>query len=109
LGRQISEQRNYSEETAEQIDAEVRRLVDEAHKRASQILSDNRDKLDLVATSLLEHETLNAKEFNALFIENDVISTDTPSQGDVSQEESSSQEEDSPPSVIPPSTAPLPA
>ena len=40
LGREIGEQRNYSEEVAEAIDAEVRRLVEEAHQRAREILTD---------------------------------------------------------------------
>ncbi|MEM7348867.1 MAG: ATP-dependent zinc metalloprotease FtsH, partial [Chloroflexota bacterium] len=66
LGRQLSEQRNYSEETAESIDNEVRRLVDEAYSTAHKILTDHRDKLDLIANQLMEVETLEASEFAAL-------------------------------------------
>jgi cell division protease FtsH len=113
LGRQISEQRNYSEEVAEQIDFEVRKLVDEAHKRALNILRENIDKLKLIASHLMEEETLDVEKFNALFEEEEVSfprggtsSLDTPAQDtDASSEEDS----DSPPRVIPPSTAPLPA
>ncbi|MBN1994789.1 MAG: ATP-dependent zinc metalloprotease FtsH [Anaerolineae bacterium] len=108
LGRQISEQRNYSEETAEQIDFEVRQLVDEAYKRACQLLTDNIDKLKLVATRLLEVETLEAKEFAALVDgSGDNPETDPAPPGNASPEKSSSS--DAPPNVVPPSTAPLPA
>lgn len=67
LGREISEQRDYSEAVAEQIDREVRRLVSEAHDRARAILSEYRDKLDAVAQKLLEVETLTKEEFEAIF------------------------------------------
>jgi cell division protease FtsH len=67
LGREISEQRDYSEAVAEQIDKEVRRLVNESHTRARQILLQYREKLDAVAQKLLETETLNREEFEAIF------------------------------------------
>ena len=67
LGREISEQRDYSEAVAEQIDKEVRRLVNESYARAQQILLQYRDKLDAVAQKLLETETLNREEFEAIF------------------------------------------
>src|SRR6478672_6040481 len=58
LGRDISRARDYSEATAEEIDREVRMLLDEAYQRAKQILTANRDKLDIIAKALLEFETL---------------------------------------------------
>jgi cell division protease FtsH len=67
LGREIGEQRNYSEEIAEAIDKEVRRLVDEAYNRARQILATYRAKLDQVARYLIENETIEAAEFQAMF------------------------------------------
>ena len=67
LGREIGEQRNYSEEIAESIDKEVRLLVDEAHGRARDIIRTYRAKLDEVARRLMEHETLDAAEFQAIF------------------------------------------
>ena len=67
LGREIHEQRNYSEETAAQIDAEVRRIVDEGYRRCHETLVAHRDKLDLVAQALLERESLSRKEFEMLF------------------------------------------
>jgi cell division protease FtsH len=67
LGREISEQRDYSEAVAEQIDAEVRRLVSEAHEKAKQILVEYRDMLDAVAQRLLEVETISREEFESIF------------------------------------------
>jgi cell division protease FtsH len=63
LGREISEQRNYSEDVARKIDHEVRRLIHEAHQRARQILTEHRDKVEALAQRLLEIETVNADEF----------------------------------------------
>jgi len=67
LGREISEQRDYSEAVAEQIDQEVRRLVGEAHQKAQDILVQYRDRLDAVATRLLEVETVSREEFESIF------------------------------------------
>jgi cell division protease FtsH len=58
LGREISEQRDYSEKIAEEIDEEVRRIIEAAHAKARQIIRDNRAKLDHLARKLLEVETL---------------------------------------------------
>ena len=112
LGRQLSEQRNYSEEVAEQIDFEVRRFVDEAHQVALQILRDHIDKLRTIANRLLEEETLDADEFAAIFVEDKgEPSEEIPLQQDTTPEDASSEEEDedTPPKVVPPSAAPLPA
>ena len=67
LGREISEQRDYSEAVAERIDHEVRRLVNEAYAEARRILTNYRTELDTVANKLLEVETLSRDEFEALF------------------------------------------
>ncbi len=67
LGREISEQRDYSEAVAEQIDKEVRKLVTEAHEKARAILVEYRDKLDAVAQRLLEVETISREEFEGIF------------------------------------------
>ncbi len=67
LGREISEQRDYSEAIAEQIDREVRRLVDEAYNQSLSILREYRDKLDAIANKLLEVETLTREEFEKIF------------------------------------------
>ena len=67
LGREIGEQRNYSEEIAEEIDREVRKLVNEAHVRATTIIRESRAKLDELARRLIDHETVDATEFQAMF------------------------------------------
>jgi cell division protease FtsH len=67
LGREISEQRDYSEAVAEQIDQEVRRLVNDAYTRSRQVLLEYRDKLDAVAQRLLEVETIGREEFESIF------------------------------------------
>jgi len=67
LGREISEQRDYSEAVAEQIDREVRKLVDDAYKQALVLLKKYRKELDAVAEKLLEVETLSREEFEKIF------------------------------------------
>ena len=67
LGREISEQREYSEAVAEKIDSEVRRLVDDSYKLTKKLLTKYRDRLDAVAQKLLEVETLTREEFEAIF------------------------------------------
>ena len=67
LGREISEQRDYSESVAEKIDGEVRSIVADAYEQAKQILTKYRDKLDAVAGKLLEIETLTRAEFEEIF------------------------------------------
>jgi cell division protease FtsH len=67
LGREISEQRDYSEAVAEQIDSEVRKLVDESYKLAKKLLTKYRYQLDTIAQKLLEVESLTREEFEAIF------------------------------------------
>ncbi len=62
LGREINRTQPYSEETARRIDTEVARILREAHDTAVQILRDNREKLDLMAKSLIERETLSGND-----------------------------------------------
>jgi cell division protease FtsH len=67
LGREISEQRNYSDEVAAKIDAEVREIIDRAYERAREALTAQRAQLDQLAALLVEKETIEAEEFEALF------------------------------------------
>ncbi len=62
LGKEISQNKTYSEQTSQQIDAEVRRLIDEGYQLAKGLIEENRDKLDLIANALLEYETLHGKQ-----------------------------------------------
>jgi cell division protease FtsH len=67
LGREISEQRDYSEAVAEQIDREVRKIVEESYKIAKNTVKKYRKQLDIVAKQLLEVESINRDEFERLF------------------------------------------
>src|SRR5687767_6440833 len=58
LGREMMRSKDYSEKTAQEIDDEVKRIVDEGYRKAKDIIDNNRDKLELIANCLLEYETL---------------------------------------------------
>jgi cell division protease FtsH len=66
LGREISQHRDFSEETARQIDLEVRRLIDEAYQSAHTIVETNADAMHRIAAALLERETIDAEELRLL-------------------------------------------
>ena len=66
LGREFSAEPDYSDEIAREIDDEIRRIVEEAHQTAKDILTDNREHLDRISKILLERETIDAKAFAAL-------------------------------------------
>ena len=64
LGKQMSQRKHVSEQTAEEIDREVRAIIDSCYQRAKQILEDNRDKLDLMAEALMQYETIDADQID---------------------------------------------
>ena len=66
LGREISEQRDYSEHYAQQIDDEVKRILQQAYQRAKDLLTARREKMEELVAVLIEQETLNADEFVAI-------------------------------------------
>ena len=66
LGRDIAQQRDFSEETASVIDTEVKKIVDTAYQKAVQILTDNMNKLHDVAGVLLEKEKIDGPEFEEI-------------------------------------------
>jgi cell division protease FtsH len=66
LGRDLVETRNYSDEIAYEIDKEVRRIIDECHTRAQQVLTERKDALARIAHALLERESLDADELDVL-------------------------------------------
>ena len=78
LGREISEQRDYSELVAQRIDNEVRKIVDDSYKLTSKLLTKYRKQLDLVALKLLEVETLTREDFEAIFPPPDSKKSGTP-------------------------------
>ncbi|NUT71480.1 ATP-dependent zinc metalloprotease FtsH [Pseudarthrobacter sp. C4D7] len=67
LGRDAGHERNYSDQIAYVVDEEVRRLIEQAHDEAYEILTENRDILDFLALELLERETLNQAEIADIF------------------------------------------
>ena len=67
LGREIHEERDYSDKVAEEIDREVHALIHQAHTRAREVLTTNKDKLVEVAQYLIQHETVEGEELKRLF------------------------------------------
>ncbi len=66
LGHSVTQTKNMSESTAQMIDGEIRRIIDEAYARSKQILSEGIDELHLLAKGLLEHETLSGDEIRSV-------------------------------------------
>jgi cell division protease FtsH len=66
LGREMGRSKNFSEHTAQEIDGEIKRIIDEAYKTARDIIFSNRDKLELIAKSLLEYETLEGAQVDEI-------------------------------------------
>lgn len=66
LGRDYNKSRNFSNEVAHEIDTEMRKIIDECYKKATKIINDNRDLLELLATTLLEYETLTKEQIDYL-------------------------------------------
>jgi len=77
LGRDLVESRNYSDEIAYEIDKEVRRIIDECYSRARQVLTDHQEVLDRIAKALLERESLDSEELDAL-IAGELLPPDIP-------------------------------
>ena len=72
LGREISEQRNYSEKVAEEIDEEVRQIIDKAYHTSKKLITDHRDRLDTIVKSLLEEETIEGDALHSVLTGGDV-------------------------------------
>ena len=66
LGREIAQHRDFSEETARQIDLEVRRLIDEAYQSAHTLVEEHSEAMHRIAAALLERETIDAEEIRML-------------------------------------------
>src|SRR5205807_2720298 len=67
LGRDFGEQRNYSEQTAREIDQEVRRIIQEAFDKAYHILTQNKTRMIMISERLIKEETLEGPLFESLF------------------------------------------
>ena len=90
LGRDIAHSKTYSEETAAQIDAEIKRIIDEGYEKAKQILTEHEDKLHQVAGVLMEKEKITSEEFERVFDEenqnNDETSNENKEENNENQE-----------------------
>jgi cell division protease FtsH len=101
LGREIGEQRNYSEKVAEEIDEEVRRLIDHAYQTARTLLVENRDRLDRLVKVLLDVETIEGDDLRRVL---DGLDSDEPPAPDAPP----APNEDEPEEVVEPDTSPGP-
>jgi cell division protease FtsH len=81
LGREIAQHRDFSEETAKEIDSEVRRFVNSAYENAKKLITENRDTLERIAQALLEREVLDANELK-MIIEGKPLPARVPPKGD---------------------------
>ena len=108
LGREISEQRDYSEKTALQIDSEVNRLIEQAYETATRLLTENKDRLVHLAQVLIAKENLEGEELEAAFTE--PVDTPIPSAVFPSPTNAAPPAPSSKPGLVPPSpkTAPNP-
>ena len=82
LGRDISEDRNYSEEIAYVIDKEVKSIIDSCYERAKEILTQRRPLMDKIAAVLLEKEVIDAEEFDKLMTEDEKIEAQNEAKAD---------------------------
>ncbi len=82
LGREISEQRDYSDNVAEQIDDEVRSLIENAYGTAMRILKENKSKLDHISNYLIENETIEEEDVPSIFDDQPPQSMPAPASAD---------------------------
>lgn len=110
LGREIAQHQDYSENTAMQIDKEVKKVVMAAYAEATKLLEENRDDLILVAEALLEYETLDGNEVKAVLKGEKIhreVEVEPPDAPEPEQEEK--EQEKSLPSLVNPDERPAPA
>ena len=110
LGREIAQHQDYSENTAMQIDKEVKKIVMAAYAEATKLLEENRDDLILVAEALLEYETLDGNEVKAVLKGEKIhreVEVEPPDAPEPEQEEK--EQEKSLPSLVNPDERPAPA
>jgi len=111
LGRDIADERNYSEEIASKIDAEVRSIIDECYATAKQILQQNWDKVERLVASLLEKETVEADEVLAIVKGEPIPSKpdELPAAAAQGQEPATELQRQPKPRPLPPNISPEPA
>ncbi len=110
LGRDFGDERNYSEEIASKIDAEVRKIIDSCYENGRRLLTENWDKIERMVKSLLEYETVDADEVKAI-LEGRPFSHDSDSAAPVAEPDKpvGGVEPKREPARIPPTISPKPA
>ncbi len=93
LGRDYNKSRNFSNEMAHEIDEEVRRIMDECHKKAKEILTKNKNLVKLIADALLEYETLTKEEIDSLVETGHMPEEDNSKKEEVETKKTSKKEE----------------
>jgi cell division protease FtsH len=111
LGREIAQHRDFSEETAIRIDAEVRKIVTEQYERATRIIQENRDTMVRLAEALLEHESLDGVQIRRIVAGLPLEDTGEQAQPGVQQEQPAVKEPATKPlkPILPPITGGTPA
>src|SRR5699024_3236258 len=94
LGRDLQNEQNYSDAIAHEIDKEMQHFITYCYDRAKTILTENKDKLELIAKTLLEVETLDAQQIKSLFYEGVLPPEDTRETAEAEDEGTSSEGED---------------
>ncbi len=93
LGREVTRQQDFSEETARRIDAEVSRLLHDAHEEAIKTVTQFRDKLEMIAERLLEQETIDGRDVEEIVEHGRVLSSEERDEIDKQKEEQAAAEE----------------
>jgi cell division protease FtsH len=100
LGRSVTTHKNVSEATMQQVDAEIRRIIDQQYALARRLIEENSDKIEAMAKALLEWETLDAEQIN------DIMSGKPPREPKPASKPPSSTPADSAPGAAPTAAAP---
>jgi cell division protease FtsH len=108
LGREINKAQDYSEETAVRIDREVDRLIGEAYERARTLVTRNRQKLELIATTLLERETLEGRDVEEIVEHGRILSYEEREKIDSEKERAADKEQKAKPGQEDAGTPPPP-
>jgi len=82
LGRELAQHRDFSEETAKEIDSEVRRIVGKGYENATRIITENKDVLERIALALLDREVLDANELKLIIEGKQLPARVVPQKGD---------------------------
>ena len=101
MGRDMGNGRAYSEATAQMIDSEIKRMLDEAYQKAKSLISAHRDKLDVITKSLLEYETLDGVQIREIMDHGRLINPPTSGSGGAGGVDIAPQQDKSEPDVTP--------